>query len=155
MFLPFKKQSNLSYRIIPIRQVVEKIERSYGVTLFHLSPKRIFFITKDRELCLCSPSSKFYKTVNRYWVDITIKQKEILDSYKKSLLVFRLENEQIFFVEWTRLSPLLTSKTMQYNTHEQYHWKLYIYNDYIHVGKSKNILSGEIEPFANWRKNEN
>lgn len=139
-------------KILEIKQIVPYIERKYAINLYHLSPKKVFFVSHGNDFCLCSPSSKFHTTTQCYWVDITLKQKLLLESYKHALLVFRLENEKIWAIKWDNLKPFLNAHAMQYNTHELEHWKLYIYSNHIRIGKSNQRIKGKIQSLLEWEK---
>lgn len=138
--------------IIKLETLIPCIEKRYDVTLHHLSPKRIFFINTANDFCLYSPSSKYYKNDQKYWIDLTLKQKQIIEQYKTSIIVLRLENQKILQLSWEELKRLLTIQAMQYNAHELKHWKLYIHENYLTVGKSKKILACKIQSFQEWCK---
>ncbi len=138
-------KSTSTNNILTIKQVVLYVEKKYTINLYRLSTKRIFFVTEHDNFCLCSPSSKFHSTQQCYWVDITLKQKLLLDLYKNSLIVFRLEGEKFFPIQWSALKPFLNDNSQQYNTHELEHWKLYIYPNYIRIGKSNQRIKGKIK----------
>lgn len=141
--------------ILSISQTVAFAEKKYNIKLYHLSPKKIFYINDNEGFCLCAPSSKFHSLAQCYWVDLTLKQKNLLDQYKRGILIFRLEGYKLLVVNWATLLPLLTDVSMQYNSHEQEHWKLYIHKNYLKVAKSNKILKISITSFNNYQEEHN
>ena len=123
-------------------QIVAKIEKLDGVSYALVHGKQIIFhatlpngITK----CICTPKSRFQASINGYWVDITSVQKDLLDRYGCSYVIFRLEDMRYSVVDWKEISPLLTSSCMQNNDREGDHWKMYIRKGFLEVRKGEKI----------------
>lgn len=116
--------------MINIDTIVHYTENKYNVTLHKFVSKKIFYVNNN--FCLLSPYSKYYENVNAYWVDITKEQANILNSYDFSVIIFRLNNK-ICEIEWSYLKNYLTDSALFFNKKEQFHWKLYIYKEYLLV----------------------
>ena len=123
-------------------QIIAQLEKQDGISYTLVRRKRIIFhatfpsgITK----CVCIPKSRFHASIDGYWVDITLVQKELLDSYGCACVIFLLENRQYSVVDWKEISPLLTSACIQNNYREGDHWKMYIRKGFLEVRKGEKI----------------
>jgi hypothetical protein len=108
--------------------------------------KQIMFeaVRNGEKLCMLTPKSKYHKAQDRYWVDITSIQADLMDSYDKALILFRLEGMKLVGVKWADIRPHLSADYMTHNANEGDHWKLQICRDRIWIGKQENNLPIEI-----------
>ena len=96
--------------------------------------KRIIFQVKDKSFLLFSPYSKYHETITGWWFDITKKQKDIFDLYIETIFLIRLNRDGIHELSYKKqLLPFLTSDYIQFNSHEGYHWKVYIKNNFLNI----------------------
>lgn len=115
----------------------------------HYTPihgKQIMFeaIRDSEKLCMLTPKSKYHKAQGRYWVDITSVQADLMDSYDKAFILFRLEGMKLVGVKWDDIRPHLSAEYMTHNTNEGDHWKLQICQDHIWIGKQENSFPIQI-----------
>ena len=107
---------------------------------FPIHRKQIMFesIRDGEKLCMLTPKSKYHKAQDRYWVDITSVQAELMDIYDKAFILFRLEEMKLVAVKWDDIRPHLSAEYMTHNANEGNHWKLQICRDHIWIGKQEN-----------------
>lgn len=127
--------------MIPSKEkVISDLEEQIKVDLHPMKSKRIFYsgILEDgNEIVVCTPESKLYPR-GHGWVDITMKQYEILDGAFKGILAIRLGNNMLYNLNFKDLKGYLTVDAMVYNKREGDHWKLHILPDYIKVLGNEN-----------------
>ena len=104
--------------------------------------KQILFeaVRDGEKLCMLTPKSKYHKAQDRYWVDITSIQANLMDGYDKAFILFRLEGMKLVGVNWAEIRPHLSTEYMTHNANERNHWKLQICRDHIWIGKQENYL---------------
>jgi len=78
------------------------------------------------------------------WIDITSKQKNLLEHAECSMFAFRLEGNKVYYLNYSELKKYLTLDSMLNNDKEGDHWKLYIWPNYIEIRGNKQRLL--IEP---------
>jgi hypothetical protein len=110
--------------IVSIQKVIEKIERIKRVSLSKYPRKKIIYKSIDKSILVITPESKI--TNYRALVDLTKIQTEILEEYKLSLILFRLDNGEVLYTEYSILKDFLTQENITYNNRAFYHWKLHI-----------------------------
>lgn len=96
-------------------------------------------------IILCSSLSKHHESINAGWVDITLVQYELMESYDNALIIFRLEGEKLSLVNWGDLKTLLKEENMRYTKNSKEHWKLNIHDSFVKVSGNENIL--EVKAF--------
>ena len=113
---------------------------------FPIHRKQIMFeaVRDGKKLCMLTPKSKYHETQNRYWVDITSVQANLMDGYDKAFIFFRLEGMKLAGVKWDDIRPHMTVEYMTHNNNEGNHWKLQICEDHIWIGKHENSFPIQI-----------
>ena len=72
------------------------------------------------------PSSRIYE--NRHgWIDITEKQVDLFMLYQLRIIIFRLENNLSYYLDFNCLHTLLKKENMLKSNKREDHWKLYIW----------------------------
>lgn len=135
---------------VSIEKAIQLTEAAHECHLRPISKKRIMFsgVKKTGEtIALCSPQSKL-NSAGRYWVDITLEQYQVLDSYDNALLIIRLEGNHLLLLGWEELKTHLKKEYVRYNENEQYHWKLHIYPKYYQVYGSEDKINKPIFQFV-------
>lgn len=123
---------------------LEKVLRAAGNEYKLIKGKRIMFestLENGESIILCTPLSKHHKTINAGWVDITLVQYELMESYDNSMVIFRLDGQKLSMVNWVDLKTLLIGSCMRYTKNSKEHWKLNIHDDYIKVSGNDKILN--------------
>ena len=101
--------------------------------------KIMFEAVKDGlRICMLTPKSKYHEAQDRYWVDITSIQADLMDSYDKAFVLFRLEGMKLIGVKWDDIRTHMSGEYMTHNNNEGDHWKLQICHDRIWIGKQEN-----------------
>ena len=135
---------------VSIEKAVQLTEVAHECCLRPITKKRIMFSgvkNRGETIALCSPQSKF-NSAGRYWVDITLEQYQVLDSYNIALLIIRLEGNRLLLLGWEELKVHLKEEYVCYNENEQHHWKLHIYTKYYQVYGSNEKISKPIFQFV-------
>ncbi len=138
---------------VSIDTVVSRISKSAGCVLTQVPGKKIMFHGKHRNgnsIILCTPQAKL-QPKGFCWTDITSVQYNLLNSYDRATVVFRLEGNRLTRCSWSALKWYLTKNCMKNNAKEGDHWKLYIYSDYIQVvGNSEKIPLIPVDDIYDW-----
>ena len=133
----------MAENIIEIKTVLELASESAGNLYQVIKGKRIMFETTSddgKRMILCTPSSKYHKTIDAGWVDITMVQYQLIESYDVGIIIFRLEGQKLTIIKWDDLKPLLTKDCMRYTVNSKHHWKLNIHRKYIKVSGNDKVL---------------
>lgn len=131
---------------INLDEILSLASKKENCNFVKVPRKRIMFQGakhNGESVSFCSPQSKMHPQ-GFYWVDITQEQYRILNEADKGLIIFRLQGKNIVIVEWIELKKYLTFDCIRFNSHEQYHWKLNIYNNHIKISGNKNIMPSKI-----------
>ena len=108
-----------------------------------ISGKRIMYEGANGEsVALCTPSASLQQNPSgewEWWADITEVQYQLLNSYDRALVIFRLQGQTLLVCEWDKLRNYLTANCMVFNTSEGNHWKLHIYGNRIEVQGGNDI----------------
>ncbi len=126
---------------ISIKSVVSDIEAKINSPLSVYPRKKIIFTGKTKDLksiVIVTPESGL-NTSEKGLVDFTLIQKNILDEFDTALIIFRLTNGEVFYIDYEKVKKFLTNENMTYNKHAFEHWKLHIYpSEQIVTIKEKN-----------------
>lgn len=127
---------------LDVNHVIARIGECDGVSYRLVPRKKVLYwatlpdgITK----CIFVPRSRYYASIDGYWVDITSVQKSLLDDYGCACVIFRLEGMKYSAVDWKEISPLLTTACIQNNSREGDHWKIYIRRGFLTVRQGEKI----------------
>ena len=134
---------------ITLGEIVGIADNLFSCNFTGISNKKIMFEAKKngKTVCMCSPRSKYHKEKGCYWVDVTSIQYKLLDQYDVGFFVFRLEGKRLMVVTWENLKPFLKPDYLICNSHEGDHWKLFIFEDGIRIGKRDNFFPCDIMCF--------
>ena len=125
---------------IKINTIIKEIEVKINSNLSIYQGKKIIFngITNDlQSIAIVTPKSRL-NSRDKGLVDFTQIQKNILDNHDITIIIFRLTNGKVFYLDYKNLQSHLTSKSMTYNDRAFEHWKLHLYpNDNIVKIKGK------------------
>lgn len=130
--------------IVELEKVLDLASEAAGNRYKLIKGKRILFESKlgnGESIILCTPQSKYHKIIDAGWVDITLIQYELMESYDNAIIIFRLEGKKLSMVNWVDLKPLLIKESMRYTKNSKEHWKLNIHDNYIKVSGNDNILN--------------
>lgn len=130
--------------IVELEKVLDLASEAAGNRYKLIKGKRILFESKlgnGESIILCTPQSKYHKIIDAGWVDITLIQYELMESYDNAIIIFRLEGKKLSMVNWVDLKPLLIKESMRYTKNSKEHWKLNIHDSYIKVSGNDNILN--------------
>ena len=72
-------------------------------------------------------------TIGKGWFDLTIKQVELLDEAVIAVLAVRLDDGNIYIVDFKELRKMMTLDIQIVNPREGEHWKFYIWGNNIQV----------------------
>lgn len=136
----------MSKNIVELEKVLKVASEAAGNEYRLIKGKRIMFestLENGESIILCTPLSKYHKTIDAGWIDITLVQYELMESYDNAMIIFRLEGQKLSMVNWTDLKPLLTKDCMRYTKNSKEHWKLNIHDDYIKVSGNDKILNAK------------
>jgi len=126
---------------INIKSIVKDIEDKINAPLSVYPRKKIIFTGKtsdSQSIVVVTPESSL-NTTEKGLVDFTLIQKNILNEFDVALIIFRLTNGEVFYVDYEKLKIFLTDENMTYNNRAFEHWKLHIYpNEEIVTVKEKN-----------------
>ena len=126
---------------INIKSIVREIEDKINAPLSVYPRKKIIFTGKtsdSQSIVVVTPESSL-NTADKGLSDFTLIQKNILDEFDIALIIFRLTNGEVFYVDYKKLKIFLTDENMTYNNRAFEHWKLHIYsNEEIVTIKEKN-----------------
>jgi len=126
---------------ISIKSIVSDIEDKINASLSVYPRKKIIFTGKtnnSQSIAVVTPESSL-NTSEKGLVDFTLIQKNILDEFDVALIIFRLTNGEVFYVDYEKLKIYLTDENMTYNERAFEHWKLHIYpSEQIVTIKEKN-----------------
>lgn len=111
-------------KIVSIEKVIKKIERIKRVLLSKYPRKKIIYTSIDKSILVITPESKI--TNSRALVDLTKIQIEILEGFELSLILFRLDNGDVLYTEYSILKNFINKENMTYNNRAFNHWKLHI-----------------------------
>ncbi|WP_435924457.1 hypothetical protein [Paenibacillus sp. DYY-L-2] len=114
--------------------VVSKLEKKYGCSFSMIKGKKIMYqgIVDEEQIVVCTPHSKIH-TIGKGWFDLTIKQVELLDEADIAVLAVRLEDGNIYIVDFKELRKMMTLDIQIVNPREGEHWKFYIWGNNIQV----------------------
>lgn len=129
--------------IVELEKVLRVASEAAGNEYKLIKGKRIMFestLENGESIILCTPLSKHHKTINAGWVDITLVQYELMESYDNAMVIFRLDGQKLSMVNWVDLKTLLIESCMRYTKNSKEHWKLNIHDDYIKVSGNDKIL---------------
>lgn len=130
---------------IPLKEkVVKELEDYLKTDLYQVPRSLIFFngiLNDGSTVIICTPQSKLYpRRCGR--TDLTTVQVSMLDKADHSILAFRVEGNQVYYLDFRNLKPYLTEEAAFYNNERRRtFWKLYIWSDRIQVLRNKNSLS--------------
>lgn len=133
----------MNKNIVELEKVLKVASEAAGNEYKLIKGKRIMFestLESGESIILCTPLSKYHKTIDAGWVDITLVQYELMESYDNVIIIFRLEGRKLSMVNWVDLKPLLIESCMRYTENSKEHWKLNIHDDYIKVSGNDEIL---------------
>mgnify|MGYP000583067419 CR=1 FL=1 len=125
-----------------IESLVSHFEKEYGVHLSKIPRKKIIYDGKTKHgksIVVIMPTSKIYKQGNG-WVDFTQIQVEDLKKYHIAISIFRLSNGATYYIDMSKLFPLLTKKSIMENKREGKHWKMHIWSDRIDIKTGGEML---------------
>jgi len=129
--------------IVELEKVLRVASEAAGNEYKLIKGKRIMFestLENGESIILCTPLSKHHKNINAGWVDITLVQYELMESYDNAMVIFRLDGQKLSMVNWVDLKTLLIGSCMRYTKNSKEHWKLNIHDDYIKVSGNDKIL---------------
>jgi hypothetical protein len=130
-------------KIINIEEIVKLASEAINNEYQLIKGKKILFesrLENGESVVLLTPESKYHKTIDAGWVDITLKQYELMELYDNGIVVFRLEGYKMSMLKWVELKTRLTEEYMVYNKREGDHWKLHIHDNHIKVVGNKQTL---------------
>ncbi len=130
--------------IVDIEKVLKVASGAAGNNYRLIKGKRIMFETtlpNGESIILCTPQSKHHDTISAGWVDITLVQYELMDSYDNALIIFRLEGSKLSMINWVDLKSLFTEDCKRYSKNAGYHWKLNIHDNFIKVIGNDKMVS--------------
>ena len=133
----------MNKNIVELEKVLKVASEAAGNEYKLIKGKRIMFestLESGESIILCTPLSKYHKTIDTGWVDITLVQYELMESYDNVIIIFRLEGRKLSMVNWVDLKPVLIESCMRYTENSKEHWKLNIHDDYIKVSGNDEIL---------------
>lgn len=133
----------MNKNIVELEKVLKVASEAAGNEYKLIKGKRIMFestLESGESIILCTPLSKYHKTIDAGWVDITLVQYELMESYDNVIIIFRLEGRKLSMVNWVDLKPVLIESCMRYTENSKEHWKLNIHDDYIKVSGNDEIL---------------
>jgi len=110
----------MSKNIVELEKVLKVASEAAGNEYRLIKGKRIMFestLENGESIILCTPLSKYHKTIDAGWIDITLVQYELMESYDNAMIIFRLEGQKLSMVNWTDLKPLLTKDCMRYTSY--------------------------------------
>ncbi|RUS44571.1 hypothetical protein [Cohnella sp. AR92] len=119
--------------------VVNKLTQKYGCSLSTIKGKQIMFqgVSGGKRIVVCTPYSKIH-TIGKGWFDLTTRQVELLDEADIAVLAVRLEDGNIYYVDFKELRKMMTLDLQIVNLNEGEHWKFYIWGNNIQVrGRSE------------------
>lgn len=134
----------MNKNIVELERVLIVASEAAGNEYKLIKGKKIMFestLENGESIILCTPLSKYHETINAGWVDITLVQYDLMESYDNALLIFRLEGRKLSMVNWVDLKPLLIESCMRYTENSKEHWKLNIHDDHIKVSGNDEILN--------------
>ena len=114
---------------ISIKSIVSDIEEKINSSLSVYPQKKIIFTGKtddSQSIAIVTPESSL-NTSEKGLVDFTLIQKNILDKFDIALIIFRLTNGEVFYIDYEALKTYLTNENVTYNERAFEHWKLHIY----------------------------
>jgi hypothetical protein len=135
---------------IPLKEkVVSDLQNYTGVTFQKLPNKDVLYIGElqnGSHAFVYTPQSKLHAKGNG-WIDVTKVQYSVLDKSEHSIIAFRLEDDKIYYFDFSELKKYLTDETLLNNKREGDHWKLYVWSDYIEVrgnGKRFPVVANDL-----------
>jgi hypothetical protein len=120
--------------------VVAEISKQKNSSYAPVYGREILFcatLTSTEQAVLWTPRSKYHKSINGYWIDITISQKITLEKYDVVSIAFRLEGRYLLFIKWDILRSLLIPNCMKTYVQEEDRWQLYIHENDIEINGNK------------------
>lgn len=120
---------------LTIQEAVQEASQSAGCRFEQVPGKKIMFharMSNGESVIMCTPQAK-RQPQGFCWTDITEVQRNVLNSYDRAIVAFRLEGNRLTMCDWESLRNYLTYDCVKYNTSEGNHWKLHIYPDRIEV----------------------
>lgn len=114
---------------ISIKSIIDDIEDKINASLSVYPQKKIIFTGKtsdSQSIAIVTPESSLNAS-EKGLVDFTLIQKNILDEFDVALIIFRLTNGEVFYVDYKKLKVYLTDENITYNERAFEHWKLHIY----------------------------
>ena len=114
---------------ISIKSIVSDIEDKISSSLSVYPRKKIIFTGKiddSQSIAIVTPESSLNAS-EKGLVDFTLIQKNILDEFDIALIIFRLTNGEVFYIDYEALKIYLTNENVTYNERAFEHWKLHIY----------------------------
>lgn len=121
--------------------VINKLAQKYGCSFSMIKGKQIMYqgINSEKQIVICTPYSKIH-TIGKGWFDLTIKQVELLDEADIAVLAVRLENGNVYYVDFKELRKMMTLDIQIVNPNEGEHWKFYIWSNNIQVRGCSDIF---------------
>lgn len=127
---------------LSIDEAVAAASKSAGCALQQVQGKKIMFhgrMKNGKTVIMCTPQAKA-QSQGFYWTDITEVQYDLLNSYDRAIIAFRLQGNRLTMCEWSTMRSHLTPGAMKYNANEGNHWKLNIYQDRIKITGNPNEI---------------
>ncbi|MFP3153347.1 hypothetical protein LQZ18_02750 [Lachnospiraceae bacterium ZAX-1] len=134
----------MSERIVELENGLKVASKAAGNEYRLIKGKKIMFestLENGESIILCTPLSKYHDTIDAGWVDITLVQYELMESYDNAMLIFRIEGYKLSMVNWIDLKPLLIQSCMRYTKKSKEHWKLNIHDKFIKVSGNEKTLN--------------
>ncbi|WP_010502044.1 hypothetical protein [Paenibacillus elgii] len=97
--------------------VLNKLRQKYGCSLSTITGKQIMYqgVSGEKRIVVCTPYSKIH-TIGKGWFDLTIKQVELLDDADISVLAVRLEDGNVYYVDFKELRKMITPDNQLVNS---------------------------------------
>lgn len=127
---------------LSINEAVAAASQSAGCSLVQVPGKKIMYHgrnSRGESIIMCTPQAKL-QPQGFYWTDITEVQYNLLDSYDRAIIAFRLQGNRLTMAGWGGIRQYLTRSAMKYNANEGNHWKLNIYSDRIKITGNPNEI---------------
>ncbi len=134
--IPYKNQNEqkieenkMRNKTISIEHVIEEFNNKLKTSLFKAQGKKIIFegeTNKKESIVVVTPTSKIYPKGNG-WVDFTEIQIKLFKEYSIAIVVFRLSDGNLYYLNLKELFPLLTEENILENDREGRHWKIDIW----------------------------
>ncbi len=122
-------RANTKNTATSIESIVSDFWDEYEVELRKIPRKQIMYdgrTTSGNSIIVAMPYSKIHPRGNG-WVDLSEVQIELLREYSVAIVIFRLPDELSYYVDFSRVFPLLTEANVVENEVLGRHWKFDIW----------------------------